>query len=237
VLTLLRAAERFHIGRFLQVSTDEVYGARGRDHPADEQAPLRPGNYYAASKAAADLYISAALNTRPIDAVIIRGTNNFGPHQYPEKAIPFFTGRVVRGETLPLYGDGLQMRDWLFVDDFCHAIWLVFTKGTRGRIYNAGAGNHLTNLDLSRKLVAVLGADPALIHHVADRPGHDTCYAMDSSKLHALGWKPQADFDTRLAATVIWYRDHQTWVETILKKSPANQADGEFFENHYRDRV
>lgn len=236
VLNLLRAAEKHPVGRFLQVSTDEVYGATGPDKPCDENAPLRPGNYYASSKAAADLYVSAALNFGRIDAVIVRGTNNFGPYQYPEKLIPFFTRRILQGETLPLYGDGRQMRDWLYVVDFCRAIWLAFTKGARGEIYNVGAGNHITNLDLSRRLIAFLGADPALIRNVADRPGHDFCYAVAWDKIRRLGWRPQAVFDTALAETVAWYRDHPAWVETIITASRANPRDHAFFERHYRHR-
>jgi dTDP-glucose 4,6-dehydratase len=236
VLNLLRVAEKCPVGRFLQVSTDEVYGATGADKPCDENAPLRPGNYYASSKAAADLYVSAALNFGRIDAVIVRGANNFGPYQYPEKLIPFFTGRILQGETLPLYGDGRQMRDWLFVNDFCRAIWLVFMQGARGQIYNVGAGNHITNAKLSGKLVALLGADPALIRNVADRPGHDFCYAVRWDKIRNLGWQPQADFDTALAETIAWYRDNPGWVETIIKASQSNPRDHAFFERHYRHR-
>jgi dTDP-glucose 4,6-dehydratase len=236
VLNLLRVAEKFPVGRILQVSTDEVYGAAGPDNPCDENAPLKPGNYYASSKAAADLYISAALNFGKIDAVIVRGTNNFGPYQYPEKLIPLFTRRILQGETLPLYGDGRQMRDWLFVNDFCRAIWLVFTKGSPGQIYNVGAGNHLTNADLSRKLVALLKADPALIRNVADRPGHDFCYAVNCNKIKNLGWVAHAGFDAALAETVAWYRDNSQWAETIMKASHSNPRDHAFFERHYRHR-
>jgi dTDP-glucose 4,6-dehydratase len=235
-LNLLRAAARHDVGRLLQVSTDEVYGSTTPDVPRDEKAPLRPGNYYSSSKAAADLYIAAAVNTDKIDAVIIRGTNNFGPRQFPEKVIPFFTRRILCGQPLPLYGDGRQMRDWLYVQDFCRAMWLVFTQGKTGEIYNAGAGNHIANLDLARKLVAILGADPALIKHVADRPGHDFCYAVNWGKIAALGWRPTADFETELAATVAWYKSNPDWVDFILEKSAASKSDNGFFDHHYRDR-
>jgi dTDP-glucose 4,6-dehydratase len=236
VLNLLRAAARYEVGRFLQVSTDEVYGSTQPDAPFDEEAPLRPGNYYSSSKAAADLYIAAAVNTDHIDAVIIRGTNNFGPRQYPEKIIPFFTRRILEDETLPLYGHGKQMRDWLYVEDFCRAIWTVFTRGESGEIYNAGAGNHISNLELSKKLVGILGADPDLIKHVDDRPGHDFCYAVDWAKIARLGWKPKADFDTKLAETVNWNRDNQEWAGYILEKSSNNPSDKSFFDRHYNHR-
>jgi len=236
VLNLLRAASRFDTGRFLQVSTDEVYGSTEVDKPFDETAPLQPGNYYSSSKAAADLYISAAVNTDKIDAVIVRGTNNFGPRQFPEKAIPFFTRRVLNDESVPLYGHGQQMRDWLYVEDFCRAIWLVFEKGRPGEIYNAGAGNHMTNLDLAKKLIKIMGADLRLIKHVADRPGHDFCYAVDWSKIKKLGWRPEADFEARLEETVKWYGDNKKWVSTILNKVSARDVNDDFFEEHYRDR-
>lgn len=235
VLSLLRVIEKRPV-RFLQISTDEVYGAASPDRPCDELAPLCPGNYYSSSKAAADLYISAAINTRKIDAVIIRGTNNFGPRQYPEKLIPFFTRRILSGESLPLYGDGGQLRDWLYVDDFCRAIWLVFSKGETAQIYNAGADHHIPNRELAHKLVKLLDADPALIKSVADRPGHDFCYAVKWDKIRALGWSPSVPFDSALAQTVQWYRDHQDWVEKIMARSRTNHADHAFFDRHYKDR-
>ena len=235
VLNLLRAAARFKIPRFLQVSTDEVYGSVSVDTPCDEMAPLRPGNYYSSSKAAADLYISAASNNGEVEAVIVRGTNIFGPRQYPEKLIPFFTGRILEGKNLPLYGDGKQIRDWLYVEDFCRAIWLVFTKGKPGEIYNAGAGNHLSNYDLTRRLIDILDADPALIKCVTDRPGHDFCYAVNWSKIEKLGWRPEADFDRALVDTVRWYRDNPHWAETILKMVAQNESDDGFFDRHYRN--
>jgi len=237
VLNLLRAAGKFKVGRLLQVSTDEVYGAVRPDAPCDEDAPLRPGNYYASSKAAADMYISAALNFGNVDAVIVRGTNNFGPRQYPEKLIPFFTHRILTGQTVPLYGDGHQMRDWLYVEDFCRAIWLVFTKGKCGHIYNAGAGNHISNRDITKKIVSLLGAEEKLIKNVADRPGHDFCYAVNWEKIRTLGWEPQADFEKALTETVNWYRENQAWVATVLAGAEENAKDNTFFDEHYTDRV
>lgn len=237
VLNLLCAAGKFKTGRLLQVSTDEVYGAVRTDAPCDENAPLRPGNYYASSKAAADLYISAALNFGNVDAVIIRGTNNFGPRQYPEKLIPFFTHRILMGQTVPLYGNGRQMRDWLHVEDFCRAIWLVFTKGKCGQIYNAGAGNHISNYDLTKKIVSLLGAEEKLIKNVADRPGHDFCYAVNWEKIRALGWEPRANFEKALAETVNWYRENQAWVAAVLTEAKADAEDSTFFGEHYKNRV
>jgi dTDP-glucose 4,6-dehydratase len=236
VLVLLRAALKHRVQRLLQVSTDEVYGSATPDAPCDENAALRPGNYYASSKAAADLYITAALNHTAIDAVIIRGCNNFGPRQYPEKLIPFFTRRILRGESLPLYGDGRQMRDWLFVDDFCRAIWTVFTDGASGEIYNAAAGSHISNLDLSRRMIDILDADPALIVHVDDRPGHDFCYAVTRDKIAALGWQPCTSFDSKLKETIFWYRDNEPWVDAALSQK-SNIEDERFFERHYKNRT
>ena len=235
-LNLLKAVEKHGVKRILQVSTDEVYGQTSPDKPCTETAPLKPGNYYASSKASADLYMSAAVNSKHIDAVIIRGTNNFGPRQYPEKLIPFFTRRIIGNESIPLYGDGKQMRDWLYVEDFCRAIWLVFSKGVRGEIYNAGASNHTSNLEVSRRLISILGADEKLINFVADRPGHDFCYAVDFSKIQKLGWRPMAEFGPALEETVRWYRDNEDWIATIMRKSKANPACREFFANHYKNR-
>ncbi|MEE9442547.1 MAG: dTDP-glucose 4,6-dehydratase [candidate division Zixibacteria bacterium] len=235
VLNLLRAVENYKVRRYLQISTDEVYGAAPPDKPCGEGAPLRPGNYYASSKAAADMYVLAAVNSKDINASIIRGTNNFGPRQYPEKLIPFFTRRILSGKTMPLYGDGQQMRDWLYVKDFCRAIWIVFNKGEKEQIYNAGAGNHTRNLELSKRMLSILGADESLINHVADRPGHDFCYSVKWDKLSKLGWAPKADFDTALEETVNWYCDNDKWVKIILTKSQDHPVENKFFENHYKN--
>lgn len=234
-LNLLRAVENHRIERILQVSTDEVYGQTLPEEPFDETAPLKPGNYYASSKAAADLYMAAAVNAKKIDAVVVRGTNNFGPRQYPEKLIPFFTRRILNGESVPLYGEGKQMRDWLYVKDFCRAIWTVFSSGIKGEIYNAGAGNHVRNIDMTRKILKVLDADESRISFVSDRPGHDYCYAIDSTKLRSLGWAPRADFDTALEETVRWYRENPDWIKALAQKAKANPTDHEFFANHYKD--
>ncbi len=236
-LNLLRAVEKHKIGRILQVSTDEVYGETAPDKPFDEASPLRPGNYYAATKASADLCMSAAVNSKDIDAVIIRGANNFGPRQYPEKLIPFFTRRILNGKRVPIYGKGNQMRDWLYVKDFCRAIWKVFSEGKKGEIYNAGAGNHVSNLEITQTIIMALGASTDLVKHVADRPGHDFCYAVDSSKLRELGWKPMAEFPTAMTETINWYRENSEWVKILQKKSDANPTDHEFFANHYKDRM
>lgn len=234
-LNLLRGVEKHKVKRILQVSTDEVYGQTLPDKPFNEAAPLKPGNYYASSKAAADLYMAAAVNAKKIDAVVIRGTNNFGPRQYPEKLIPFFTRRILNRDAVPIYGEGKQMRDWLYVKDFCRAIWTVFSQGVSGEVYNAGAGNHVSNIEMTRNILDILDADESLISFVADRPGHDYCYAIDSTKLHALGWKPHAEFDRALEETVRWYREHPEWIEALTKKARANPTDHEFFANHYKD--
>ncbi len=236
VLNLLRAVEKKPNCRFLQISTDEVYGAVTPDNLCNEQASLNPGNFYAASKASADLYISAAINTDRLDAVIVRGANNFGPRQFPEKMIPFFTHRILTDKNIPLYGDGLQLRDWLYVKDFCRAIWTVFRSGKSGEIYNAGAGNHLTNLSMSHKIIDLLSAERSRISHVADRPGHDFCYAISRKKIGQLGWEPETDFDQALSETVRWYQSNSAWMKTIMAQNSDKTEEECFFERHYRER-
>lgn len=228
---LLEAARRFSHELFLQISTDEVYGdvAVGS---STEDAPLGPRSPYAASKAGADLLVLAYATTYGLPVAISRSSNNFGPYQYPEKIIPLFVTNALRGEALPLYGDGLQVRDWLYVVDNCAAIDLVLTHGTAGEVYNVGGGNELTNLDLTKAILDELGRPADLIRLVADRPGHDRRYSVDSSKVRALGWRPQHDFAEALRETVAWYRDNADWWEPIKA--------GEFldyYRRQYADRL
>jgi dTDP-glucose 4,6-dehydratase len=208
--TVLEAARERRVGRFVQVSTDEVYGSMARGH-AREADPLRPSNPYSASKAAADLLACAYWTTHKLPVVITRSSNNFGPYQFPEKIIPLFITNALEDRPLPLYGDGRNVRDWLYVLDNCAGIDRVLRQGADGEIYNIGGGNEVENVALTREVLRFLGKPENLITPVADRPGHDRRYALDSGKLQALGWKPSASFETALAVTVEWYRAHESW--------------------------
>jgi dTDP-glucose 4,6-dehydratase len=208
--TLLEAARRHGHARYLQISTDEVYGNVPTGSSLETDA-LRPRSPYSASKAAGDLLVQAHHTTYGVPAMITRASNNFGPYQYPEKVIPLFITNAVDGEPLPLYGDGQQIRDWLYVDDHCDAIDLVLARGEAGEIYNIGGGNELANLDLTRMILEFTGRELSLVRRVPDRPGHDRRYSVDCSKLASLGWEPAHDFASALAETVAWYRDREDW--------------------------
>ncbi len=212
--TLLEAARELRIGRFLAVSTDEVYGSLA-EGAAREGDALNPSNPYSASKAAADLLVRAYWTTHRLPVLITRSSNNFGPYQYPEKVIPLFVTNALEDRALPLYGDGKNVRDWLYVLDNCAAIDLVLRGGVDGEIYNIGGAAEVQNVTLTRRILALLGKPESLITPVADRPGHDRRYALDSGKLHALGWAPAASFEAALAATVEWYRTHDAWWKPI----------------------
>ncbi|KOT80910.1 dTDP-glucose 4,6-dehydratase [Streptomyces rimosus subsp. pseudoverticillatus] len=209
--TLLEAALRAGISTFVQVSTDEVYGSIAAGSWTEEQ-PLDPSSPYAASKAAADLMALAYHRTHGLDVRITRCSNNYGPRQFPEKVIPLFTGRLLEGQHVPLYGDGGHVRDWLHVEDHCRAIRLVLDGGRPGEVYNIGGGAELTNMELTARLLAACGADWDSVEHVPDRKGHDTRYSVDWSKIHhELGYTPERSFDEGLAETVAWYRNHRSW--------------------------
>jgi dTDP-glucose 4,6-dehydratase len=227
---LLEAALEQGVSRFLQVSTDEVYGelpwldpaANLPDRPAfSEDSPIRPRSPYAASKAGADLLALSFFETHGLDVVISRGSNNYGPHQHPEKLIPMVITRALAGQAVPVYGDGLHIRDWMFVEDFCSGILASLERGRAGEVYNFGGRAERTNLDLVRTLLDLLGLSESLISFVADRPGHDRRYAMDVSKAGgALGWVPQADFRSRLEDTVQWYHKRRAHVDRGCRKPP-----------------
>lgn len=201
--------------RFVQVSTDEVYGDIPSGSSSRENDSLCPSSPYAASKAGGDLQVLAYVRSFGLDACITRGSNTYGPNQYPEKMVPLFTTNALDGEPLPLYGDGRQTRDWLHVADHCAAIDLVLRRGRVGEIYNIGAGAEQENIEVARRIVEFTASDPSLIRHVADRAGHDRRYSLDWAKIAELGWAPQQNFDSGLAETVAWYRDHRTWWEPI----------------------
>ena len=212
---LLQAALDARVGRFVHVSTDEVYGSID-EGSWPETHPLEPNSPYSASKASSDLLVRSYQRTHGLPACITRCSNNYGPHQFPEKVIPLFVTNLLDGRKVPLYGDGLNVRDWLHVDDHCRGIQLVAEGGRPGEVYNIGGGTELTNADLTRRLVAAVGADESMIEHVADRKGHDRRYSVDWSKIATeLGYAPRTSFDDGLAATVAWYTEHRAWWEPL----------------------
>jgi dTDP-glucose 4,6-dehydratase len=213
---LLQAAAEAGVKRFVHISTDEVYGPVHAGAVA-EDAALRPTSPYAAAKAGADLMVGAFAATYGYRAIIARPCNNFGPYQFPEKVIPRFVTRLLQGRTIPLYGDGRHERDWLFVDDTCAAIDLLVRHGTPGATYNISSGSHVSNQQLTDRILDFIGADRSLVEQVPDRPGHDRRYATDSTKLRTLGWEPVASFDQALADTVTWYRQREDWWAPFLE--------------------
>ena len=211
---LLAAARELNVGRYLQVSTDEVYGSIDSGS-FTETSPLNPSSPYSATKAAGDLLVSAHVHTHGIEAVICRGSNNYGPRQYPEKLIPLMTLNALHGDPLPIYGDGRQVRNWLYVEDFARAIHLVLEQGAPGEAYNVGGPDECENVDVVHRILELTGNDESLIEHVADRPGHDRRYSLSSDKLRALGWEPQVHFAEGIERTVAWYRDNKPWWEPV----------------------
>jgi dTDP-glucose 4,6-dehydratase len=210
---LLEAARHHGVGRFVQVSTDEVYGSLGPDDPPfTEESPLEPNSPYAASKASADLVCRAYHETYGMPVIVTRCSNNYGPFQFPEKLIPSFIRNAMRDSPVPLYGDGLNVRDWLHVEDHCRAIALVLDRGNPGEIYNIGGENERTNLQITEFILKVLGKPLGLISYVTDRPGHDRRYAIDSSHLQrSLGWRPDHTFETGIQRTIDWYTENTEW--------------------------
>lgn len=213
---LLEAARRHGVGRFIQVSTDEVYGSIEPPAEADESWPLNPSSPYSASKAGADLLALAYFRTYGVPAIVTRSSNNYGPFQFPEKLIPLMITNALEQRPLPVYGDGLQVRDWIYVDDHCRALLTVLERGRPGEIYNIAGNCSLTNLEVVRRILRSLGRPESLIQFVTDRPGHDRRYAMSSAKIQAeLGWKPLVDFETGLTTTIRWYQENTGWLERV----------------------
>jgi len=216
VQILLDEARRANVKRFLQISTDEVYGSQHDGENADEFAPLQCGSPYSASKASADLLCRAYWKTYQFPVVITRCTNNFGPFQHPEKLIPLAISRALAGNEIPVYGDGLQRRDWLYVEDHCEALLTVIEKGIDGEVYNIGTGYQRTNVEVINSLLHATGITAQLIRHVQDRPGHDRLYAVDAAKIHRLGWRQKHSFEQGIVDTVAWYRANGAWMKEIL---------------------
>jgi dTDP-glucose 4,6-dehydratase len=213
---LLDAAREFSVPRYIQVSTDEVYGSLGPTGAFTEETGIAPNSPYAATKAAADLLVRSYVHTFGLPAVITRCSNNYGPYQFPEKLIPLFITNLLRDESVPVYGDGLNVRDWIHVRDHCAAIARVWSAGRIGEVYNIGGRCERTNLELTHALLEAVGKPRTLIRYVKDRPGHDRRYAIDCSKIEReLGWRPTISFDQGLKETVHWYRAHSDWIASI----------------------
>jgi dTDP-glucose 4,6-dehydratase len=224
---LLEEARRSEVlRRFVQISTDEVYGSveTGSSRETD---PLMPRNPYSASKAGADRLAYSYFATYGLPVVVTRASNNYGPYQFPEKVIPLFVTHAIDDVALPLYGDGMNVRDWLHVDDHCRAVEMLLEAGVSGETYNVGGGNEVPNIELTRRVLKMLGKPESLIRPVTDRPGHDRRYSLDCGKLRSLGWAPVVPFEEGLRATVDWYREHESWWRPIKEQSPA-------FRDHYQ---
>jgi dTDP-glucose 4,6-dehydratase len=223
---LLEAARERGL-RYLQVSTDEVYGSI-ESGSFTEQSPLQPSSPYSATKTGADLLVSSYFHTYGLETVICRGSNNYGPYQYPEKLIPLMILNALAGDHLPVYGDGRNVRNWLYVEDFGRGIGHALAHGVPGEVYNCGGPDECENIEVVHRILSLAGADESLIEYVTDRPGHDRRYSLSSEKLRALGWSAQVRFDEGLARTVDWYRDNAWWWEPIRSGSYR-----EYYERHY----
>lgn len=214
---LLETSRRYNVQRFLQISTDEVYGSLGDVGLFTEQTPLSPNSPYSSSKASADIMVQAFYHTYGLPVLITRCSNNYGPFQFPEKLIPLMILNSLGNKKLPVYGDGMNVRDWIYVIDHNKAVELVFENGKVGDIYNVGASNELPNIEIIKRILKSLNKDERLIEYVKDRPGHDRRYAIDSSKIqNELGWKPEYNFESAISQTIKWYLNNQSWWERII---------------------
>ena len=233
---LLDVAKTKGVDRFLQVSTDEVYGTLPEDKPEEkftEETPIAPNSPYSASKAASDCFVRSYFHTHHMPVLITRCSNNYGPYHFPEKALPLFITNLMQGQKIPLYGDGLNVRDWLHVEDHCDAIWAVLNKGTPGEVYNIGGNNEMTNRKIVETILREMGKSwDKDVQMVKDRPGHDRRYAIDASKIkRELGWEPKHKFDQAIKATIQWYKDHEDWWRAI-----KNGDYLKYYEQQYANR-
>ena len=228
---LLEAARKHGIERFVQISTDEVYGSID-DGLFAETDPLMPSSPYSASKAGADRLVYSYYVTYQLPVVITRSSNNFGPYQYPEKLISLFITNALDDKPLPIYGDGKNVRDWLYVTDNCEAVALIMEKGRNGEVYNVGAGNEKQNLDITKKILGTLDKPDSLMTFVEDRKGHDRRYALNIEKIKNLGWKPKHTFESAMDETIAWYRDNRWWWEKLKSGEYL-----EYYKNHYKQAL
>jgi dTDP-glucose 4,6-dehydratase len=230
--TLLDLAKQYDVGKFVQISTDEVYGTLGETGLFTEETPLAPNSPYSASKAGADLLVRAYHETYGLNVNITRCSNNYGPYQFPEKLIPLMIRNALEDKYLPVYGDGLHVRDWLYVEDHCRAVDLVLHKGVSGEVYNIGGNNERTNLEVVKTILAELGKPESLIRFVRDRPGHDRRYGIDASKIRReLGWNPRYDYESGIRETIRWYLAHQDWMNQVVSGEYL-----QYYKQQYRDR-
>ncbi len=230
---LLESIRKYPVKKFIQISTDEVYGSIEKGFFIENDPPA-PSSPYSASKAGAELLVQSYIKTFGIPAVITRASNNYGPYQYPEKLIPLFVTNALDDKSLPLYGDGLNVRDWLYVKDHCAALDIIAQKGTLSEVYNIGGGNEKTNIEITRLILEILNKPDSLIKPVKDRPGHDRRYAIDSAKTMNLGWKPERDFEQGLSETVQWYADNREWWERLKDKQVQFR---EYYRNWYQNQL
>lgn len=224
---LLEASRAYKIDKFIQISTDEVYGSTLGD-PFRETDPLMPSSPYSASKTAADRLAYSYFKTYDLPVIITRASNNYGSHQYPEKLIPLFITNAMDDKPMPLYGDGLNVRDWLYVEDHCAAVDFIISKGVDGEVYNVGGGNELTNIVITDTILKMTDKSSDLIKFVDDRPGHDRRYALDCTKLIDLGWKAETDFEDAMKYTVEWYQNNRSWWEPLKSGEYL-----EYYKSHY----
>ncbi len=231
-VNLLDFSKKHNVERYLQVSTDEVYGSLGATGKFTEKTNLKPNSPYSASKTAADNFVRSYYKTFDFPALITRCSNNYGPYQFPEKLIPLMIMNALGDKDLPVYGDGMNVRDWIYVDDHCQAILEVYEKGRVGQVYNIGAENEMPNIEIVKQILSYLNKPESLIKYVKDRPGHDKRYAMDNTKISSeLGWTPKYDFENGLKLTIDWYLDNMDWVERVISGEYRD-----YYKSNYSDR-
>jgi len=230
---LIQACREARVPRFVHVSTDEVYGSLGDEGQFTEESQLKPNSPYAATKAASDLLVLAYVHTHKFPAVVTRCSNNYGPYQFPEKFIPLMIAQAMAGERLPVYGAGLNVRDWIHVSDHCSALDAVLQRGREGEVYNIGGSCEMRNIEVAKLILRALGRSENLIQFVTDRPGHDLRYAINCEKTsRELGWQPAVHFDDGLEQTIAWYRGHQTWLDDVRSGQYRD-----YFQKHYVQRA
>jgi len=233
VFVLLEEARKVGVARFVQISTDEVYG-QILEGAFTESDPLNPRNPYSAAKCGGDRLAYSFFASYGLPVIVTRASNNYGPYHYPEKLIPLFVTNAIDDLPLPLYGDGKYVRDWLYVEDHARALLFLLEKGTPGEVYNVGGGNEVENIEITRRILSILGKPESLIRKVADRPGHDRRYALSTAKLEALGWKPRFDFENGIESTVRWFVDNEAWWRPIKERDTQFK---EWYQKNYAERL